>query len=162
MDNDSQDDGVGLHLRRIRAAQAAALASDDDEDDDEGGGDLLERWKKAKLSHSSSQGFTQDLSQSQPSQSFCQQPSPALATIAYNIPLQRRAPALLPLEPHVFPQQALTHNSDASDYQSMNDPACAFAPGGPMATGGQRYNGPSNYGHKEGLLQHHHERRLLL
>jgi hypothetical protein len=115
-----QDDGVGSHLQEIRAAQAAALDEDSKEDEDEGE-DMLERWKQAKLSHSSSsQGFTQDLLR--PSQSFCQQPSPALDTIAYRVPiaynvlLQRRAaPALIPLEPHIFSQQNLTHQSDPSD-----------------------------------------------
>jgi hypothetical protein len=148
MDNDEHDDGVGSHLRKIRAAQAKALDDASEDEDEDEGEDMLERWKEAKLSHQSSlsqQGFTQDLSQ--PLQSFCQQPSPALETIAYNVPLQRRAPpALLPLEPHIFPPQTLTHQSDPSDYQYRNDPACAFAPGGPMAPGGQRYNGPSNYG----------------
>jgi hypothetical protein len=77
----NEEEDVGTKLDRIRAAQltAAAVDSSDDgaTDSDEDGQREL-RWKQAKLSHSdaiNSQGFSQDLSQSQPPV-YCQQPSP--------------------------------------------------------------------------------------
>jgi hypothetical protein len=94
-----EQEDVGERLNRIRAKKAAALESDSDYDNEDE--DFLSWWSKAKQTHqakaskqlqqlevlatASQMGFTQDLLQLQSSLSYppqyCQQPSPALATL---------------------------------------------------------------------------------
>jgi hypothetical protein len=143
-----QEEDVGTKLDRIRAAQQAIAAVDSSEDgatdDDEDGRREL-RWKQAKLSHSdagNSQGFSQDLSQPQPSQQdmYCQQPSPALANMDYlrpamQVPVYRTLAAQDAAQREYILYQTYVNSKRPPlampDYRV--DPASPWAPGGNMA-----------------------------
>ena len=146
-DDADQDENVGTKLDQIRAQQQARLTSvdssdDADSDDEEDGREL--RWKQAKLSHSdagTSQGFSQELSQSHLASSqglYC----PALPPIDY--PLGR--PAMpVPVYRTIAAQEAARHEFvQYQTYMNANrqplvmpdyrvDPASPWAPGGIMA-----------------------------
>jgi hypothetical protein len=135
MDNEDEDDGVGLHLKRIRAAQAAAMASDDEEEEEDD--ELGTRWKQAKLFHASesSQGFSQDLpSQEQQQQKqgrlYYQQPSPDLMPIQH-IPHYRPMKTVAEVQAATiaFHNEKPLFRPPVGELDYRDDPTCPFAPG---------------------------------
>jgi hypothetical protein len=168
-----EQEDVGERLDRIRAKKAAALDSESDDDDEDE--DLVSRWRKAKQTHqaepsqeqqqqqqqqlevltASQLGFSQDLSQPQSSSSYpqyCQQPSPALATL--NNPLGRW-PTLAEEQAERQEMKMKEHVGrwplPMPDYRE--DSASPWAPGGPMAPGGSNYRPPLPHGPPKALIQ---------